>query len=515
MKTTALFLFGALCSIAIHGTAHSKDYGEHLQNFTDSILLENADGTRNHWTGIGRLTTHNCTATLLDTRDASVTGHTPAYVLTAGHCIELTYGNIVTDRPEWGVLRFNLFSDTATKDYTMKTVAWRSMHGVDLAIIELEDTLQTLIQDAIQPLKLARQLPASGTDVLTVTAPRGFFNQETFASTLRMAACTLQPAKEVVANRWVWRSTLMTRCKDIAGGSSGGPVLDRHSNEIVGIVNITLKAQDLSSTCRTNAPCTPIDGVYRATPGDVFGIPTGFLNDCFEQGRLIDHGTLSCALFPAFTIISADQDKPTKLQKPNRHEDGTLETPTWDYRFSIDTPFYRYATVRTAKDCEKPRKYSGAINAKNAQGAKDAFIDTPIGTEPGYYFLCIIGVDSPAQRPSIGLMSNALSLPVQILGGAPATKPALSFQGLTVSLASNEEPDRIYVYKFGPPDTTDCSKKEGYNFAPTLFVEMAGTPLPIKFCSVARDRSGNESEPRIDLLSASTSQPLYSLQTEH
>lgn len=422
MNTFSALLFGALCTLSTHGIADSKDYGEGLQNLSDSTLLKNADGSHDHWRGIGRLSNGYCTATLLDTRDASATGPSPAYVLTAGHCIGLTNGNIVTDSPTGGVMQFNFFSDTASINYTVKKVAWRSMQGVDIAIVELNVSLQKLIEDGIHPLKLAAQKPADGTDVLIVSAPFGFFNQNTFMQTLRMAACTLQPANEIVEGSWVWRDSVMTRCKDIAGGSSGGPILDRQTNEIVAVVGTGNFDKGLQP-CHQDAPCTPVDGVYTAIQGNVYGNPTSFLNGCFEQGRLVSQGAFSCPLYPVFTVVSADSDRPTRYQKIIRREDGTLETPTWAYRFFIDTQFYRHATVRTAKSCEDPRNYAGAVTAEGA------FIDDKIGNEPGYYFLCIVGVDSPDQRPSTGLMRNALSLPAEILAGTSPTKPALYFWG--------------------------------------------------------------------------------------
>ncbi len=494
MKATSFLLLGLLCLLNSQGYAQSRDYGERLENFTDAKLLKNADGSHNHWRGIGRLSNGYCTATLLDTQDTSVTGPTPAYVLTAGHCIERTNGNIVTDQAKWGAMDFNLFADATPQTYMTKKVAWRSIQGVDMAIVELEVSLQELIQDGIQPLKLAQQTPADETEVLTVTAPFGFFNQDTFMSTLRMAACTLQPSKEVVEGPWVWRNTLMTRCKDIAGGSSGGPILDRYSNEIIGIVG-TVNLKDGIEPCRVDAPCTPVDGTYTAIRGNVYGNPVAFLNECFEQGHLVDKATWSCPLYPVFTTVSTDRDMPIRYKKLSPQNDGPLETPTWNYRFSIDTDFYRHKTVRTAKDCEKPHYYSGALSST------DAFINSQIGTQPGYYFLCIVGVDTTTQKPSLGLMSNALSLPVEILVDTPIAQPALSFRGLSVKLANNEAPNRTYSYKFGPPNTTDCSKKDQYIAATSLDIQFTGTTLPMKLCTIAHAPSGKTSEPRTDLLS--------------
>ncbi|MEF9673910.1 serine protease [Pseudomonas sp. PCH446] len=412
MRLISFLLLGVLFSLSSQGHAQSRDYGESLQNFTAAKLLENAGGSHDHWRGIGRLSNGDCTATLLDTRDTSTNGPTPAYVLTAGHCIESTNGNIVTDRPIWGLMRFNYFVDTTPQEYRVKKVAWRSMQGVDMAIIELDVSLQKLISEGIQPLKLARQKPADGTDVLIVSAPQGLVPTDFKKNKLRMAACTLQPANELVEGPWVWRNTMMTRCKDIAGGSSGGPILDRYSNEIIGVMG-TGNLKDGLVPCRMEAPCTPVAKFYTATPGNVYGNPADFLGQCFPQGRIVNNATWSCPLYPVFTTVSTDRNAPQRYLPLKKQADGSTETPTWNYRFSIDTDFYRHKTVRSAKDCEKPYYYSDALSST------DAFINSRIGTQPGYYFLCIVGVESATQRPSFGLMGNALSLPVEILADPP------------------------------------------------------------------------------------------------
>ncbi|WP_434699295.1 hypothetical protein [Pseudomonas sp. D1-1] len=109
MKTIYLLLGGLFCLSGALSVAHGKDYGEGVQNFADSKILNNKDGSHDHWQGIGRFSTMNgnCTATLLDTHDPSGTTPTPAYVLTSGHCTELTNANIVTNKPILGVMQFN------------------------------------------------------------------------------------------------------------------------------------------------------------------------------------------------------------------------------------------------------------------------------------------------------------------------------------------------------------------------------------------------------------------------
>ena len=495
MNSTHVLLASALFTLSAATLANSSDFGEGLQNFAPSQVLDNTDGARDHWQGIGRLTIehNNCTATLLDTRDGLELLAAPAYVLTAGHCLGLTNGNIVTDSPISGTVTFNYFTDSSGfKSYPLKTTTWRSIQGVDLAIVELDVSLEKLIEDGVQPLRLARETPAEGTDALIVGAPKNFEQ-----STLRMSACTLQSSQEIIEGPWVWRNTFMTRCQDVRGGGSGSPLLDRSSNEIIGVIG-TGNFDASIIPCRDNAPCTPVKGVYQAVPGNVYGNPTAFLNGCFAQGRIAQKPPSSCQLYPAFTVDTGVTSLES-YQRIKQLGDGSLVTPTWNYRFSISTDFFRHKTVRTAMECESPHHYSDAADSK------DAFINSEIGGEPGFYFLCILGVDSAQQEPDSGLMKNALSLPVEILDNKPTTPPDLSIATeVWVSLAKAEETHRTYSIKYGPVATTDCGQPDKYRNNVEMDFFIPGHDLPGKLCSIAYDKSGQASAPRVDLLDTAT-----------
>jgi hypothetical protein len=170
--------------------------------------------------------------------------------------------------------------------------------------------------------------------------------------------------------------------------------------------------------------------------------------------------------------------------------------PTWDYRFSISTAFYRYKTVRSAMECESTQHYSDAISAT------DAFINAEIGTTPGFYFLCIVGVETSTQRPEAGLLKNALSLPIEILDMKPTTPPDLSIEAeVFVKLAKAEAPYRTYSIKYGPVETTDCDVPDKYIEDMTMDFFIPNDKLPGKLCVIAYDKSGQASEPRIDVFS--------------
>ena len=165
--------------------AAPKDFGEGLVNTSAPRLLTNACQEHAHWNGVGRIRNEAqtlCTATLLDTRDASGKSG-PAYALTSSHCLHRLNGAVQKDLPIKGSISFNYFDDTleSIKTYPLKTLKWGSSQGVDLAIIELQAPLADLLKDGITPLKLADEVPADGNDILALAAPEW--------DTLHLSAC--------------------------------------------------------------------------------------------------------------------------------------------------------------------------------------------------------------------------------------------------------------------------------------------------------------------------------------
>lgn len=487
MHSIRLLLLSTLGLIVPGCFAAPHDYGEGVANLLPAITLDSSKGLRDHWQGIGRLTTDTvCTATLLDTLEATGVQRPPAYVLTAGHCINLSNGKIMQNQPIKGSMTFNYFSDPEKfKTYALKAVKWRSMQGVDMAIVELDVSLSTLIESGIRPLKLSSSTPAVNTEVLVVGAPQ--------YETLEMAACTLQSAPDIIEGEWVWRNNFMTRCQSIKGGVSGAPLLDRYTNHIIGVVG-TGNASPPLAPCHLHEPCIPTENGYSAIEGNLYGSLTPHLRSCFRSGFLFEN---HCELYPAFNV-ETDKRPSAKYKRIKISKSGVATTPTWDYRFSIDTAYYRHKTVREAKHCESPLHYSAATSSNNT------VINSKISSRTGRYFLCLIGTDSVAKELSPGLLRNALSLPVVLLEDEVVALPDFS-------LRNDADHRRItaggasvwYSYKVGPSNTTDCQNSEGFSAkSRTLDVFVDKRDLPATFCSVAYDEIEDRSDVRIDQLNA-------------
>lgn len=157
------------------------------------VLLENADGRYDRYRSIGRLdATSSCTATLLDTGGAAADA--PAYVVTAAHCLGFLDPNevMVDSEPSsrWTVA-FDWFVDTPHRGapIAVRSVAYATMKGTDLALLELDGRLAQVTSANVVPFRLAASTPAAGLGILNIGAPSSGVGAE--APYLRAGTCTL------------------------------------------------------------------------------------------------------------------------------------------------------------------------------------------------------------------------------------------------------------------------------------------------------------------------------------
>lgn len=521
-------LFGALLAgvLCVPVLASPSDFGANLANLTPSRLLTNDRGQNRHWSGVGRVrneTNTLCTASLLDTRNGEGNATGPAYIITSSHCIHRTNEFVHKDMPLKGSISFNYFDDTlaALKTYPLKTLKWSSSQGVDLAIIELDSALATLIDNGITPLKLAEEAPADGSDILALSAPAW--------DTLRLSACTQQASAEIVEQPYVWRVTMKNQCQGIAPGSFGGPLLNRQSNEIFGILGTSTRGSNADKKCQRDAPCEVKNGIATRHADSNYGSPVTFLRSCFVEGVL--HSNIdTCDLYPT-TVIGFKNPQPIKQYYVTANKGSKSIIPTWDLRFTINTPFYRYKTTRRAIDCENPALYSAPVAAENA------YINDPIGPQTGMHMLCVVGVESAEQPVTPGMMKNALTLAVELAEPGPARTPDVSIsldkeglQAYTVKWKMAPPFMSRYTYKMGPAHSTDCLRPVGYLAIPLPrpepedddegediyhhpledqaitpadddFIQIVSTNThPIKICTYAYDQADQPSTLRVDIL---------------
>lgn len=464
-------MFGlALASLALHAQAIGYSTGDP----SGPIVLGSSDTERSQWSGIGRLYLKGgtqCMGTLIDSREPQGASSGPAYIATAGHCVSRRNGVIVQDQPIKARIAFNYFEGTPSghRVFSTKRVIWSSMQGSDLALVELNDTLQAVMDQGIVPMQLGEPL-ATGSPVQLVGEPSGA------GTGLRLSSCTEQDVQHVMEGIWVWRKLKLNDCPGVSDGSSGSPVIDPASHKVVGVVNSLVGTS-------------------------VASVPVRRMLGCFKDG-VADLTQQACELLPSFQLRQTSLDSFSILRRMTLDAQGNPQPPTWNVDFSLDTARYRYKTTRDPLACEAPEGYSGTLQSSHGR------IDDAVAAEPGWHYLCVLGVESADDLSWPGLMANAVSLPMRVLEAGAVQPPQVDVERLDngdMRLTWHLQPPHIarYRIKRGPPTTTDCEDLKGYGRQGNQSYTFKAETLPVKVCTLAIDGLKESSAPRTDVLHAS------------
>lgn len=460
---------------------------------SEPLLLINLDGQNDHLNGIGQIYIGDrryCTAFLLDTRDANNNATGPAYILTNAHCASIRVGTAV-DTAYYGQMQFNYFHDTLAeaRRYDIHKVKWASLAGSDIAILELNHDLASLIDDGINPLKAAAIAPDEPRQVKVIGAPSS-------APGLRRSTCTQEPADTTLIKYLAVHTRYQKQdCKGIEPGSSGSPVMDVDTGEVTGVMSGTTYGIVADDLCFWNGLCGPRESRSLLPDQASQSFPIDYLLPCFNNGRFnID--ALVCPLKPNFNFRTRSVTDIALHKVPIAPSEAT---PNWAMKFSMNTDFFRYKSVRDAQTCYFPEHYSNPISTHSA------VINAPIGREAGLYYLCMVGVDSAEQQLTVRSLKNAQILSARLVSPVsirlPEPAPVLSpgNEDLLIEYRKNEDRNiwtRVYA---GPANTTDCSTIDPKNYSKIgdSFLVPNGA-LPLTLCSYTEDRNLSTSDVRTD-----------------
>jgi hypothetical protein len=229
----------------------------------------------------------NCSASLV--RYPTSVDTDRAMMLTNGHCYEggfLSAGQVLVDQASTrsGTLLNSAGSAVAT--VRAERILYATMTGTDVLLYRLNQSIATIrTNTGISPLTISASHPANG---ISMFIPSGFLS--------RIWNCTINGFVATLReDQWTWHDSVRysSGCT-VAHGSSGSPIVNTNSGEVVGINNTN---NDNGQMCTLNNPCeVQPDGSTTATLNQSYGQETYWFNTCLTASRTIDLTISGCLL---------------------------------------------------------------------------------------------------------------------------------------------------------------------------------------------------------------------------
>ena len=479
IAAVAALAVGALVSAAPGGSADPAPRAP-----TDAPLLRSTDPGAERFRPVGRLkASSQCTATLVTPpgRPSGAAPEARALVLTAGHCVGLLPANEVRidqDAPRNWTFTPAYFVDTVDqhRSFPVTSTRYATMKGVDLAVLELEATYADLAVIDVRPMEISAAPPSDDTSIEAVHLPvTGVPSDQQY---LRRSFCRTAAPTDLAEGQWVWRGTSPNDCAGVAGGSSGGLVVQRDGNRVASVLNTTVETS-VSGVCKVGRPCEIGSGGAVLRPGTSYAIGASALARC----SLDDIGEPSCPLDPGRGV--APQDGRGAVQSKDARWDATLNAGG-----------HAYARIKTGPlgrtDCRNPAGYGPPFAVADRPRVTD-----PLPSREDFYVLC--AVSGPPWTPS-RFASHAT---VQVDDTPPTVDPVVSARDLGTQWAV-EPIYQIYEIvhyeiKYGARAEVDCADPSGYQPYRRFPAFLAKT-REWRYCAIGHDLAGNTTPPRtVDL----------------
>ena len=235
----------------------------------------------------GTVALSNCSGSLVRVPQSQPTD--PALVLSNGHCLQSGMpqpGEVVVDQPS--SRGFTLLDADANDVATLRAsrLAYATMTDTDVSLYRLDTTYQQIeSQYGIRPLDIAAERPAAGAAITVVS---GYWK--------RTYSCAVDGfVHELHEGGWVMRDSIRyTPECDTIGGTSGSPVVNDTTGEVVGVNNT---GNTNGGRCTLNNPCeVDENGDVTVREGINYAQQTYPIADCVAAGNEVDLGLPECEL---------------------------------------------------------------------------------------------------------------------------------------------------------------------------------------------------------------------------
>ena len=259
-------------------------------------FLAKADGPRFSgiaWTMIRGM---SCSGAFVVPSAAAPPASAPAYVLTAGHCVrnplyeanEVEAGTDISAAQATVVFRYFDDSRDAATTARVRALAFGTMKGKDIGIVELEPTCGQLRAQGVVPFVLSPRPSDGGEGIAVVGLP--------FLNPVSLAAChATRRVPLVLEGVYHWFDHEANDCQGIVGGSSGTPVFSLATGEVLAVVNTLATPLAGYLPCVEDHPCEVGDGITYAE-GSAYASGISGLAGCFDATGRFDRELPACPL---------------------------------------------------------------------------------------------------------------------------------------------------------------------------------------------------------------------------
>ncbi|WP_432194898.1 S1 family peptidase [Streptomyces sp. bgisy027] len=235
----------------------------------------------------GTVSLSNCSGSVV--RFPASEDNDPALVMSNGHCLETGMpgpGEVVVDRASSRT--FGLLNANGSRVATLRAgkIAYGTMTDTDVSIYQLTTTYAQIKSSyGINALTVADSHPTAGT---AITVASGYWK--------RLYSCNIDGfAYRLKEGDWTFKDSVRyTSACNTIGGTSGSPVIDQATNEVVAVNNT---GNEDGQRCTVNNPCEVDEsGNVTVHQGINYAQQTYQIPACFGVDNKLDLNASGCVL---------------------------------------------------------------------------------------------------------------------------------------------------------------------------------------------------------------------------
>ncbi|MER5518946.1 trypsin-like serine peptidase [Streptomyces sp. NPDC048254] len=235
----------------------------------------------------GTVSLSNCSGSVIRFPNSADTD--PALVLTNGHCLETGFpepGEVITGQSSSRT--FGLLNSTGTKVATLRAnqVVYSTMTDTDVTIYRTTTTYAAIKSSyGISPLTVSSTHPVAGTAIKVVS---GYWKT--------IYSCNIDGfVYQLKEGDWTWKDSVRyTSACNTIGGTSGSPVIDTTTGQVVAVNNT---GNEDGERCTVDNPCeVDASGNVTVRQGINYAEETYIIPACFTTGNVLNLSASGCTL---------------------------------------------------------------------------------------------------------------------------------------------------------------------------------------------------------------------------